>query len=479
MARSSDGRLAAGVLLLELVAATQVYVVSALLPLIVPDLHAAHRLGLVVTGTTIGMFVTLPLTGRAVDRFGLGRVLVVALAGYLAGLLATVTATTSDQYAAGQLVQGAASGMLAVFGLSAVIRFFEPARRARLLALTSAMWIVPALAVPPAAVALGQLIGWRATVVLPFPLLVAGRWLTSSAVRAAGDEDEAARRRYPLAAALALPAGVAGVVAGTSGAPWPVAAAGAVIACVAARSLLPRGTALARRGTPAALLALVLFGAGYFGADSLLTVLFTTAGHASLFLAGEALTGGGVGWGVASLATARLSSRGPERAALLSGMGLLATAAGVGGVTLGIHHPLLALGAWVVASAGVGVAYPSVYLAATTAGAEPPRDDRAAAAAGKPAAAPILAGGDLPASTASSSSSSASAAAPAAGDLAAGALIAESFGSLLGRSAGGGIASLLAGAEGLRVVYALFAGTLVVAALAGWRTRPAWARRGS
>jgi MFS family permease len=239
---SARVRLAVGVMTLEFVSAVQMYVTSALLPAIDKDLHARDQLALLVSGAGVGAFISLPLAARVIRRFGLSPVLSASLAGYLVGLTVSVTATSVAVYASGQVLQGAASGMLAVFGLSAVIQFFEPDLRARLLAMTSAMWIAPALVAPPVAVALAGLIGWRVALLLPFPLLVAGRLLSGSAARRR-DHDAADAVRYPLMTTLALPAGMALLVAGTSGAPWPIAVTGTGVALVAARTLLPPGTA--------------------------------------------------------------------------------------------------------------------------------------------------------------------------------------------------------------------------------------------
>ncbi len=205
------------------------------------------------------------------------------------------------------------------------------------------------------------------------------------------------------------------------------------MALAAARPLLPHGTARARRGAPAALLALLFFGAGYFGADGLLTIFVTGADHAGLYEAGAALTGGGVGWGITSLLAPRLLGRDQSKAARLACAGLALTAAGT--LVLGATGPTAGLAAWVIASGGVGLAYPTLCLAATTATTLPPAE------------------------------------------LAASAIIAESFGALIGRSIGSGLASSitatgLSHALALRFTYVLFAGILALAAIVTTRIGP-------
>jgi MFS family permease len=59
--------------LLEFVAAVQTFMTSTLLPVIVTGLHAQRQLGLLVAGTTIGLFIGLPAAGPAMRRFGVSR----------------------------------------------------------------------------------------------------------------------------------------------------------------------------------------------------------------------------------------------------------------------------------------------------------------------------------------------------------------------------------------------------------------------
>lgn len=425
-------------MVLEAVAGLSTFVDFALLPLIEKAFHASQHLGLLIAGATAGVFLTLPQTGRAIRRWGLSWTLGVAVACYLAGLGISVTAPTALVFAAGQVVVGAAGGVLTVFGWSVVVGSFDERARARVFAVASAVWIAPALFGPPLAVALAGLVGWRPALLLPFPLVVLGSILTAGAARRRMGDELGAGRDFPVGWVLALPVGAAGIVAGTSGAPWPLAVAGALVSLAAARRLLPAGTARARRGTPAALLALLVLAAGYFGADSLLTVLLTTAGGADLYLAGLALTAGGVSWAVASITATKLtaSSRSRRRVAVTAGMAWAGIC--VAGVAIAAPLPVAAVVAWVAGSAGMGAAYPSLYLVAT----------------------------------------SGAGVVETATDLTAAAIITEFFGTLLGQSLGGGLASAvtragLAPSSGLRLSDAVLAGLVSLAALLSLRVAPA------
>lgn len=80
-------------------------------------------------------------------------------------------------FALGQFTSGLAGGLLAVFGISSAIRHLDERLRIRVVAASSAMWIVPALAGPAATLGLEHLVGWRWILLVPVPfVLFDGCW---------------------------------------------------------------------------------------------------------------------------------------------------------------------------------------------------------------------------------------------------------------------------------------------------------------
>src|SRR5690348_15839129 len=53
--------LGAGIVVLEFTAAVSTFVVQTLLPVVVPSLHATSGVGVLVSGSTLGLFVAMPL----------------------------------------------------------------------------------------------------------------------------------------------------------------------------------------------------------------------------------------------------------------------------------------------------------------------------------------------------------------------------------------------------------------------------------
>lgn len=412
--------LAVGIVALEFAAAVVQFVSSTLLPTVVHDLHAQDQLGLLLAGTVLGFFIALPLASRILGTVGASRTLTIGLVGYLAGAVTAATSRVAVVFAAGQLVGGFASGLLAVFGISSVIKHLDREWRARVVSASSAMWILPALVGPAATLALEHLIGWRWTMLAPMPIVLVGRTLVARVARLDGT---AAESRRPVGRTLLVPIGVAVVV--LAGSLWPVAVVGAVVALVGVGRIMPPGTVRLARGVPAALAAMTLFGVGYFGADGLITVLLTSGYHASIGHAAIVLSGAPLAWAVTSLALPRIVRNGRQ---VPSAVGLALAGAGTAtlAVTLLVSPSFpVALVAWTVGGIGVGLAYPGLYLTCTSTDG---------------------AGGLT------------------APELATAVITAEAFGSLLGRAIGGAV--ILAGPV---VTYAVFAAFLFAGAAASRR----------
>lgn len=182
---------------------------------------------------------------------------------------------------------------------------------------------------------------------------------------------------------------------------------------------------------------MLLFATGYFGADSLITVLLTDGYGTSLAEAAIVLSAAPLAWAVTSLLVPRLVRGGKRRYLATAGLTLTGCS-----MTALAAIPLVsptfgaALAAWTVAGVGVGLAYPSLYVICTS------TDESIGFGAVELATAVITA---------------------------------EAFGGLFGRAAGGAITSLngtagLAQVGGLSTAYAVFALFLFAAVIAATRS---------
>lgn len=426
-----------GVVLLEFAAAVSTLVFSTLLPAAAQDLRATTRVALLVSGSTIGLFTATACAAPMLARWGTRPMLIVGLSATVAGSAMAAAASGPWWFAGGRFVAGYGAGLLAVVGVSAAIRYLEERIRLRVIAASSAMWIVPGLVGPTAAAGLEHLVGWRWALLAPIPLTLLGRVLIVSALPARVSGEVATETAHrPVGPTLLIPLGVAVFVLSIEAALWPLGIIGLAGAVVGFTALMPRGTLTLRPGAPSALAGLTLFGFGYFGATSLITLALTQALGTPLTEAGWALGGAPVAWALTTLTMPRLHdlgrAPGPSTGLLVTAFGVLGTAVLL---LTGAAFPW-ALATWVVVGAGVGVAYPTLYLRAT-----------------KPDG-----------STGS-------------GALAAAVTTTESFGGLVGAAAGGAAVSAMIG-DGVRVdlgfatVYVGFGLALALAAAVSSRSAP-------
>lgn len=458
---SPHAALAVGILLLEFSTGVSIYLTGVVVPAVIADLDAAGEYPLILSATAVGLFLSLALASRSLARFGGGRVLAAGLALTVIGAVVSAAAVDPWMFAVGRLAAAFGSGLLGVFGTSAIIASVPQGYRVRLLALTSAMWIIPGLLGPPVAVVSVQAVGWRITLLLVLPLVLVARVLVGrSAIRAMrpsatvdpahGPNGSRDRRTFLLT--LLLPAGMAVFAFGSGTAVGPYALAGLVAAVAGSLFLLPAGTWRAAPGPPRYLALLAVVSFGYFGTDSLMTAIGTRADGIPLAWMSTALGASAVCWSLGSLVQPRLSGRSGERTEGVLRVGVsimaLAAAALVGVQAAGALTGPLVLLCWSVVGAGMGLAYPTMYLRSIT----------------------------VPGSEAGSDTTMAAALATAV-------LVAESIGTVIGTATGSAVVDIAqqvgrTEADGLHAATVAFVAALVTAAalaVAGGR-RPAGAR---
>ncbi|MEJ5913516.1 MFS transporter [Pseudokineococcus sp. 1T1Z-3] len=421
--------LGTGIVVLEFAAAVGLFTTGTLLPVIRADLDAGAQVPALVAGASIGTFVSLPLASRVLALASPGRVLLGGLLLAGAGAAVSVLAPGVWIFFAGRFLSGLAAGLFAVYGLSAAIRLLTDRVRLRVIALTSLMWVVPALVGPPLALGVEHLAGWRVAFLVPVPLVVLGRVLV---VRVVPPDPAPQQLAAPLRRSLLVPLGATVFVLVSGSALWPLALVGFAAMLVGLVALVPEGTARLARGAPAGLAAMTLLATGYFGADGLVTLMLTDVFDASPPQAAVVLSAGPLGWATGALVTARLRPDGVPPV-----LGLTVVAGSVLGVgTLGLAGApwVAALAVWAAGGLGVGLAYATLLLRATTQG-------------------PGL----------------------AAVALATGVIVAESFGILAGGALGGALAAAgeqlgVPTSQSLAVAFLLLGTLVAAAALASLRS---------
>jgi predicted MFS family arabinose efflux permease len=330
------GRIAAGLLVSESVAATQGLVIAAIMPRVVADLRGLSEYALAFGSFYAAFFAFLPFAGPWADRYGLRRVLTIALALLGGGLALVAIAPNMTFFVGARFVEGIGDGLDYAVSFATVAKSFPERLRARMLSLNTTMWVVPGLIAPALGALVATTLGWR--------------WAFAGLVP-----------MVAIAAALVLPAIDAGASHERSD---PFASL---------RILFSRATLTARPGLHAALAAFALLHAAFFGADAYVALMLTSVRGLSLEAASLCITLAVLGWSCAALVAPSL-----ERRFSLSGVVTAGAAASVVGSALlagvALGAPVwIAFAAWFAGGAGIGLGYPTLSAAmfgAATAGRE-------------------------------------------------------------------------------------------------------------
>lgn len=317
------GRVAAGLLVSEFVAATQGLVVAAVMPRVVADLHGLGEYALAFTSFFVAFFIFLPFAGPWADRYGLRRVLAIALALLGAGLALVAIAPNMPAFLGARFVEGVGDGLDYAMSFTAIAKTFPDHLRTRMMSLNATMWVVPGLIAPGLGAYVATQFGWRWSFAGLLPLLVVAALLIVPAV----EQRPSSQRSDPLGAL---------------------------------RLLFSRATLFARGSMHASLLAFASVHAAFFGADAYIALALVVVRGLSLEAASICITVAVLGWSATALISPSMQQRWGSARVVIYGAAACVFATGAF-VTVALGAPIwLAYVAWIVGGAGIGFAYPTI-----------------------------------------------------------------------------------------------------------------------
>jgi MFS family permease len=365
--RGRRGRLTAGLLLLEALVAVQSLVVATIMPDVRRDLGMVQLYGLVFTAASLATIASIPVVGRAIDRFGTKAVLVPVLATFTAGLLVAATAPAMPVVLAGQFLIGAGGGGLYALSLGTVAKTYPDELRPRVLALLATMWILPGLIGPPVGAAIASTIGWRWAFVAPIPVLLA-TWLLIAPVLDLVPRPDRAGPGIALRWPLQLMVGAGLVFASLTAFAWwviPIVLVGLAIGLPALRRIAPAGTFRAAPGQGAIAAGAFLLSVSFLAMDAFLTLMLTRVRGLSLAGAGLAITIATVTWAAGALWQSNRATDRPLGWLVRIGTALLLLGQAAVTSTLWLEVPLgVAYVGWGLVGLGMGIAFATIPLAA-------------------------------------------------------------------------------------------------------------------
>jgi hypothetical protein len=281
------------------------------------------------------------------------------------------------------VVQGLGGGALTVCLYVLVGLMFPPALRPAVFSSFAAAWILPTLFGPALAAYVAHAVGWRWVFlgVVVF-VAVAAALITPSlrGLEAPTAADPVPRSRL-LWAAVAAAAVLGLQLLGSTAGAWALltVAVGAVV-LLAVRPLVPAGTLTAAAGLPAVIATRAMLSGAFFCGETFIVFVLQARWGLSAGIAGLALTGVGLSWSGASWAQSRLSRVLSDPAAMRQGSA--AVLIGIAGLAalVSVHAPAAAaVAAYVLAGAGMGLAYPRTSVAMLAASGDADRGFNSAA----------------------------------------------------------------------------------------------------
>lgn len=370
-----------GTCALVFLAAFESLAVTTIMPLVSRELNGGNLYALAFAGPLATGVIGMVGAGNWSDRRGPAMPLYASVALFVLGLLIAGTSASMPMLVAGRLVQGLGGGALTVALYVLVARVFPGTLHPRIFAAFSAAWVVPSLVGPFAAGLVAQVFSWHWVFLGVVGLVIPALAMIVPVLRglddtAAGEPADAPSRSVPpwalarlgwaalaaiavlglnLSADLSIPALPAATAL--------LASAAVVLALVAVRPLVPRGTLTARRGLPSVILARGLASASFFGAEVYLPYLLIDQYAFPPTLAGLTLTGGALAWAGAAAVQGRLGSRLPHQSAVQTGSLMVLAAVLLALATTALHWPAaIAIAGWVVAGGGMGLLYPRLSV---------------------------------------------------------------------------------------------------------------------
>ena len=337
--------------------------VTTVMPTVSADLDGERLYALAFAGPLATSVIGMVIAGNWADRRGPVAPLYTSVGLFVIGLLIAGLAPSMEVLVAGRFAQGLGSGGLIVALYVVVARVYPQELHPAIFAGFAAAWVIPSLIGPTVAGAVTELWSWHWVFLGVVILVLVALAMVIPALRGLANDGDATapwafgRLGWSVLAAVAV---LALNLVGDIPAIGPVLAVVAiVVALIAVRPLVPRGTLRARRGLPSVILVRGLAAAAFFGAQVYLPYLLTDRYELSPTLAGLSLTGGALAWSAAATVQGRMGVRLSSITAVR--VGTVLVMAGIllmVGVAALRWDALLVAVAWVVAGVGMGLMSP-------------------------------------------------------------------------------------------------------------------------
>jgi predicted MFS family arabinose efflux permease len=341
--------------------------VVTVMPTIADELDGVALFALSFAAPLASGVVGMVAAGGWSDRRGPTIPLVVALVMFATGLVVCGLAPSMEVLVVGRFVQGLGGGALTVCLYVLVGLVFPEALRPAVFTSFAAAWILPTLFGPALAAWVAHTVGWRWVFLGVVAMVGGAALLVSPALR--GLDARATGGRMPRSRLAWALVGAGAVLAldlfgSREGAIAALTVVAAALVLVSVSRLTPAGVLALRHGLPAVIATRGLLAGTFFCGETYIIFVLMERWGLGAGMAGLALTGVGLSWNAGSWVQSRLARTLGDTTAMVGGSAVVLL--GIVGLTVSVitHVPAwLAVTTYVVAGAGMGLAYPRTSVA--------------------------------------------------------------------------------------------------------------------
>ncbi|HTX23531.1 MAG TPA: MDR family MFS transporter [Steroidobacteraceae bacterium] len=357
-----------GVLLSMFMGAMEATIVATAMPTVVEKLGGIEYYGWVGAVYLLTSTVAMPLYGKLSDLHGRKRIMLLAMAIFLVGSMASGLSRTMAQLIVFRALQGVGAGGLQPVSITIIGDIFEPAERARMQGVFGAVWGVAAMSGPLLGGLIVATLSWRWIFFINVPFGLLSAFLITTFFH---EHETTHRHRLDLGGAALLTGSIVALLLGAGrfmpGTTLPVAALLLAAFIVVERRVTEPVLSLALLRRP--VIGVASAAGAAVGAVMSATVIYLPL-YVQGVLAGSPTKAGAtvsamlIGWPIASTLSGRLLPHTGYRPLVRTGFGIVSLMSIVLAVLLRHRISAAALGATMfVMGAGMGAANSALIIA--------------------------------------------------------------------------------------------------------------------